>query len=289
MKRIVCGLMMAVWLATMIIGGCSQESAPSTSQNAPIAQFDLSTAKAMVTHFSRDSQRREVQVDVQLVWAGGEVSKNVVTFSAQTRDNAWDGAHVSLGDEHGRLLWEYTLGWDVNDMTWVRITERTDKDVLSIRKLPTAGMITEEYEFNGKQKSFTYPQSLTDGLSNPKTAALTEADQALLEKLRGEFQNFYNSDNSLSENRYGVLLTELLSDDGFRAWLKSSIKATQASVVPNRKAVTDDSEKTKDIICVIADICSTFKCSWTGLVNPVCVPCIGISLACLIADIVELL
>jgi hypothetical protein len=299
MKRIVSGLMIVVWLAT-IVGGCQTKSPSGADQSkgsgkpdlttappdleATIAEFDLSVANVKVKEFSSDPEQGKIWVNVRLAWVGGEVSRNVITFSSHTTENAWDGASVRLGDENGNLLWEYALDWDVNDTTWVRITERTDIDVLSIKKFAPVGMInTEVYEFNGTQKSFTYPQYLTDAQLNRSTTGLTEEDQALLEELKGEFQSFYNLDNSLSENRNGELLTQLLIDDGFRLWLETTITMNLAKAVPNRTALEMTPTERRDLICNIATVCAFVKCFW--LVNPLCVPCTGIGLACAIAGI----
>lgn len=303
MKRIVSGLMIVVWLAS-IIGGCQTKSPSGADQSkdsgkpdlttappdleATIAEFDLSVANVEVKGFSFDPEQRKVCINVRFAWIGGEVTYNVITVSSHTSDNTWDGASVRLGDENGNLLWEYVLDWDANDTTWMRITEQTGSDTLSIKKfLPIGSTATEVYTFNGTQMSVTLPLFFHDYLQNPTAFRLTAEDQALLQQTQAEFLTFYGTGNSLSENRYGIILTQMLVADGFRSWLATHISTSLFKTVPNRTALAD-SETVKDWICVIAAVCS-YKCPWTTLVNPLCVPCIGIGLACLIAEIVELL
>ncbi len=136
MKKIISGIMIVVWLATLV-GGCNQTSRPSSSQETAVAQFELESAKVRVTHFAYDSQQGSFQVNMQLAWSGGEVTKNVAAFTAQRLNGAWNGASVSLRDERGKLLWEYFIDWDINDTTWIRIQERTDRDALSIKEIQT--------------------------------------------------------------------------------------------------------------------------------------------------------
>jgi hypothetical protein len=295
MKRLISGLMIIIWLAT-IVGGCQTKGTDQSKGDsklelteAPpepltIAEFDLSVANVEVKEFSSDLEQGKVWVNAKITWTAGGISHNVITFKSHKTDNAWDGASVGLADENDSLLWEYALDWDVNDTTWVRITERTVLDVLSIKKFaPVGTTITEVYVYNGTQQTFTYPQYLSVAQLNRSTTGLSEADQALLEELQEEFQSFYNIDNSLSDNRNGTLLTQLLSDDGFRSWIGTSITAPLLKGIPNRTALDMTPNERKDLICGLASLCASIKCWW---LNPICIPCAGVSVACAIADIV---
>jgi hypothetical protein len=297
MKRIVCGMM--VMLSVLVLAaGCNQSNEqaerrrlePDRSITAPAEAKPLLTvvcpsgsAKIMERTWNAASRQVTLLADVQ----SSHLPEGRYRIDMQSCrwGNTEQGARLSLYGPTSILLYEYTFRWDAANLTWVSISERTPDDEMTIVRAVRGDSIHEAYEINGSNQSFGYSKRILDYWHAQLPAdSLSQGELQLADQISTGFQTFYQDRNSLHDNTSGELLLQLTSDQTLLAWI-APLSARHQREQMQKVAFNVSAED----ICTIAAICDKLKCLWGGLVNPLCVPCIGIDAACLITDAVTMI
>lgn len=287
-----------VTLIALVIAGCGKNSessentrtetnnsisAPNVQQ--PLLSFDCDSGRARIMECIWDATSKRVALSADLEYSGLAKGRYRIEMQSCQWVNADRGARTSLFDENSDLLFEYTFRWDPTNPTWVSISERTSTDEMTIIRAVRGDSIRETYEINGTSQEFLYSQRILDYWRNLLPAdSLTSAELRSADLISATFQSFYEDSNSLHHNKAGELLVGVMTNPKLRGWLdrRPAPHLYNAMQKPNAAALT------KEELCLIAAICDKIKCLPVcgGLANPLCIPCAGIDLACLIADTV---
>lgn len=286
MKRIISGFL-TLAATCMLILGCSDEK-PTVAHNGsvpgkqvsdpniarPLAVINLPRGKAYL--MNRTIDRGQKRVAVALYLDAPNTTRAWYTLVMQHSGTGSNRTSTfALMNTDSQLLFEHGLVCDWSNPTWGSISERTTTDSMTIRRSVSGGTVEETYIINGVESQLTYSVAL-DRKMRDSADFLTGEEQEQLSQLAQRFAQFYRTDNSLHNNVYGELLVGLLYNSDFCNWM------AQVEPIHAESALYKASAISAEDVCIIADVCAMIKCSvGGGLLNPLCVPCMGVSLACL--------
>jgi hypothetical protein len=263
-----------VFVVALLAGGCSDDVNIPGNTAVPVAE--LPAYDVVIARVVRDPDNRTIST--QLTAGSAERQINITPFSTVDLPVGF-AADLSGPDE---ILYHVSLAWDPEDPANFRLMERSGEDFLTLSAGRSDDRLFEEYVINGDRFRADYPDLDRETRRRIMTHSgdgRLSCDPAIVEFAGkyAEFKNFYGrfSDTSLNHNPDGALLVALLTDDQYVA----AAVGARDNGDPGKMA-----DKTADRICATATICGAFKCG--TLVNPLCVPCAGTSLACAIAEVV---
>ncbi len=286
-----CLMLAAVGFLGILACGCQDvdrdidAKRPVASTNTDIADYSVASGYSLFG-VNVDRKANHMKISVRDVLKENSLDAMTLVISRSESIDGWGIGSTTLTNTNGALLWEFRISWPLNLDSTVVITERTASDSLTIVRSISGGLITEQYIQNdGETAEFTFTEEIVSELRDPNISKESTDLMIQSEKLKQDFISFYRSNTSLSNNQYGKIVANILSDDGALAWIQAHAERTKAGRENGNLLKTQDPQK---LICGIASVCGTLKCSlppW--LANPLCVPCTGVALACAIADIIS--
>ncbi len=182
-----------------------------------------------------------------------------------------EGIEVTLFDEHNSMIACVTQRWGMDgSAVQSSLHESTAFDELAATMRVEGSAVVEFYEINGQAAQFEYIRG--------EPSEIIAGD---------DFVEFYHSApwspaRTLDDNIEGSTMMLLVNDTSFANWMASTIVPAY-QMGPAMKPACD-----AECICGIASVCSYFKCTFGGgWMNFMCDACVGTSLACGIAAIVN--
>jgi outer membrane murein-binding lipoprotein Lpp len=275
MKRIVTGLMMAVWLSTMIIGGCQKES---TVTPTPTSVITVDNAKVTVLNYQADAAKRTITFALQIAWLDGSSEQTTFRIGMFENVDGQNGVSATLSDQ-SKLLWNYTSSIDVATESIVSITEKSTDDLLTLTAYEQDGIRTEIYTDRlGQSITFEIPAGLSEKILNKAT--LTSKEAELANATYAKFRSFYSGSSSLENNRYGFLVNALMNS---RLLTDIVPRSNSVGKLASQEDNVPDWEKK---LCNLCKACALIKCWFGGPANSLCAACTGCVAACYLADFI---
>jgi hypothetical protein len=228
MKRIVSGLMIVVWLVT-IVGGCQTESpsganarsvpggndkfAPPT-EIVPLRTIQVSSGSVQLLSQTLDRDRSAVLFDLRMQWNDGTQER--LLFSAGIRidgDSTQCDLWTRLADTGGKVLWGYDLANDLSEPNVLSISEASSNDQLTIRidRRDSLRQVETHTWANGNRFVYEFTREAFGQVETGRT--LNSELEAELDGLRHQFESTYDFGSSLNSNKYGFLTNDLISSD----------------------------------------------------------------------------
>jgi hypothetical protein len=275
MKRIVSGLMMAVWLSTMIIGGCQKDSTVAPTSTPTIT---VDNAKVTVLNYQLDTTNLAVTFALQIAWLDGSSEQTTFRIGMFENVDGQNGVSATLSDQ-SKLLWNYTSTIDVATESIYSITEKSTDDLLTIATYERDGIRTEIYTNKlGQSITFEIPAGLSEKILNKAT--LTSNEDKLVNATSAKFRSFHSGSTSLENNRYGFLVNALINSR-----LLTDVVPRSNSV--GKLASQEDSRPGwQEKLCNGCEVCALVKCFVGGPANSVCAACTGCVVGCYVADFI---
>jgi hypothetical protein len=261
----------ALVILVFVLGACDRkENHPVSGEPAAI---NLSDGESKVVGFTRDVASRTITASV-------ERGENIYDLSVMpATDLPAPGFAASLVAEDGsRFTVEFALD-EASGRFWFR--EYTNVDELTGSSWNTDEIIYEEYVVNGQSFTTDYPNLGDEGLRRARNLhyhgiASSDLPAGVLDvgRAQAEYDAFYTSvaPASLNNNPTGEALMSLLGDPAFAA-------AVTGNTPDPLRIDTWDSR-----FCWAVTVCSRLKCGILG--NPLCVPCVGATIACVVTEII---
>jgi hypothetical protein len=262
-----------IFLGAMIVTGCGDELNVPGDTTGPLTRIEA--LDVVVTRVDRDDDTRTITTELT---AGA--AERQITIEPYSTNTLPTGFTAELSGPGG-VLYHISLAWDPGERDRFRLVEMAGEDMLTLTADRVGGRLFEEYVINEDRFRVEYPalnrETRRKAMAHAETGRRSE-DPGIAEFVSryAEFQAFYSrhSQNSLHNNPDGELLVALLANEQYAA----AAVGEERPGGPDRMA-----DKTADRICATATVCGVLKCG--TLVNPLCVPCGGTSLACAIAEI----
>lgn len=251
---------------------------PNQSQE-PLLTLEVTDGTIDVLDYSLIPEDSVAEFSLLLDLQGNIFDRYVLRLEYDLATDPIVSATATLLDQQGDLLWQYVFEGSTADPSWKRIQERTTSDEMTITHFELGDSIVECYELNGASAQFTYSSALAEKVSSGLIDELTPTEQIEYTNLQDEFLSFYSASGTLNDNAYGRVVTELLSSPRFAVVLGEPV-AQYDLTRPLAKKVSR-----LEFICALAGICTTVKCLFGALLNPLCDACGGTAIACALATI----
>jgi hypothetical protein len=275
MKRIVSGLMMAIWLVT-IVGGCQSEGRHNGVQSiggqSVSANFDTQIGKVVAYEKGFDSTKLRASVDLGIAWPGEEAIDKCKFSVGLYQQGEQKGLQATVRSVEGTLLWQYTLAVQKGEQSSFILTEKSIDDSLSVIVTRGKEQCTETYFRAGADPLvLSYPDGLVDRAL--QGLELSTGESRKVQDLAKAYQQWVNPHSTLNNNRYANLINALKNESDFAAYLGPAALA--------KSAITEKCRDCGDV-CFWARTCAIIKCLIPG--NPICWACTGVSLGCWLED-----
>jgi hypothetical protein len=268
MKRIISGLMIVVWLAT-IVGGCQKDSTV-TPASTPIITVD--NAKVTVLSYQADAAKRTITFALQIAWLDGSSEQTTFRIGMFENVDGQNGVSATLADQ-SKLLWNYTSTIDVATESIYSITEKSTDDLLTLTAYERDGNRTEIYTNKlGQSITFEIPAVLSEKILNKAT--LTSNEDQLAKATYAKFRSFHSGSTSLENNRYGLLVNALINSR-----LLTDV-VPRSNTVGKLTSGEDNRLHWTKKLCIACKACAAIKCFLGGPANPLCDACAGCAAAC---------
>jgi hypothetical protein len=272
MKRVICGVMVVVWLAT-IVGGC-QKGSTAASTPPQVAVLDNATVE-VVSH-EVDIANLSATFKTRITWNDGLSEDAILRLGLFENVDGRNGAYIALSDEE-KLLWKYTSSIDVATESTYSITEESCDDLLTLTVSEKDGVRSETYgDRHDNTITIEIPTPLVDKMLS-KTALNSEESQ-ITEAACAKFRSFYNGSTSLEGNRYGNLVNAMIGSQ------------VLTDAVPVAAFKSGHSDPTQGMpwhkkLCLACKACTAIKC-FLFPANPVCAACAGCAAACYVVEFI---
>lgn len=176
-----------------------------------------------------------------------------------------DGALGFVLEQGDRVAWR--TSWKVQDGgASILITEGTQVDVLEILRteLVPDRLYREVYVLNDAP--------VWDVTFDPSSIPSQDDLDA--------FASMFPPGCTLWNNLEGELAVEIVARSNLRTWLESALPPAQRDARP----MDANDRRNMQMVCTIANV-AAYKCYLGGLANPICIPAMGVSLACTAYDV----
>ena len=256
----------------LLVCGCDNE----VQQPRPMpVTLSLPTGEVTVSEVTRSE--KEKRIGATVVCAEGTRNVTIIRCKQPGLPEGFE-AQLSDGDD---VLFSIAYGWGRKGQR-VWFVERAGSDVMSGEMWRIDNRVVEEYDINGA--TFRAEYAAADAI-DPSREDDSAVGGGTAEGVRGEeyrrareaFEVFYDNHiaSDLRSNADGELLASLLTNEAFA-------KSVTGGKDPGGPHLMGD--KTADRICGIATLCGFLKCWAGGIANPLCVACMGTSIACVMAE-----
>jgi hypothetical protein len=264
----------------LLLAGCAGKHETPLQTSKPV--FDSPSGPVILLNLSRDEDKRTIDAEILV----SDSRRHVVL-------KPLEGAPYEIGfcaemtDEYDELLFRMQFAWDLEYPEAMWMQEQTNLDELTLTVTHAEHHTTEEYDINGDSLFVDYPaidedlrQSVLTRCVQRESLIEPSPEETELAEQFARFERFYSrhADNTLNNNEDGALLAFLINDRDFVEY----IVRQSDPVVYNSSGTARP--RPDEVICAIASACS-FKCYFGGLANPLCAPCVGVAVACVIATI----
>jgi hypothetical protein len=282
--RILLSIVALVILANLLISGCEDNhstdyntlpasvekvSSPVAISVEPIETANLEIGRVDIVSCAIDSLTKSVEIKLHVFWkAGGD--EYLVFRAGYTSTGSKSALITNLSNTSRNLLWEYLFVVDTNKIT--TITERSSNDQLTMvfDNRDPQKRIENHIDRRGRVTRYEYPPDLLDRYQFEK-ASLSKEENLLIASMQSRFASSYDSNGSLNNNKYGHLVTEMISVNIVKTALGDQVS------VSNPEKVTD-----LEAFCAGLCIATGIKCIFGAIFNPFCD---GLALACLACEI----
>jgi hypothetical protein len=277
-------LVQGVILCACVLGLVSACNTPSTPlQSTGVAttepvSFAVNDAHVRLVSATTNRLAASVQVQLEATEATGSVTTHRLDLRGRSPRNQQMGASARLLDAWGETQFEVGVAWNPESNV-AQFWERSTVDELDFVIQENSGQIMETYTLNGEVRILKYPESTAADFEEALRRVRTGvgSSELPLDVAVEQFDRLYRSQHTLDDNPHGQLLVAIVTHPQFSDWLEGFLypygRDTYATI-------------DRDKLCLIASACAATKCLAGGMANPLCTACGGVSIACVIADLV---
>ena len=237
-----------------------------------------------------DIVSRKMTMSLNAFYGDHEAVRRILTMQFYEEGTEKIGYTSTLTDPHGRLKWEFDFAVNAVEGDDIWITERTEVDCMSIEQSSSNGSFSERYTINGNSRRFSFGTSDVSRIRllhqqvrsgdiqavAARSITSTSVDSEILRTL-GEFEEFYEADNTLHDNPDGFLVADLLTSTSVATWIEHEFPS---------ELEPEGSFTRWDKFCEAVAICAAIKCPMGA--NPACGPCAAATLTCAVMDFLGL-
>jgi hypothetical protein len=253
----------------------------AAATDEPLVTFEVQGEQVSITGYERDTINHITSLFLRRILASGEIAEyNLVLHGAVDSDELAE-CGMALQSPAGQLLFGVDFGWDASkdDSDWLRMTERTEQDELTLVRQIAGAQVTETFNFNGETRVFSFEETVVPLMSrNSPNPEMESPEQVQIARSKKEaiaefdaWKEYFSPKNSLNSNENGEFLIRTVSADGFANWVGDEFyEGGSMTSVPDA--------------CKWFIGCAALKCRAP---NVVCVICATGALVCLIIMLIE--